>query len=63
MLGYIQLSFILTPKKTPINANMQKLKKAPIEPPNTYLKEQLEYIQGHIDKIKNLVDNRHSQLP
>ena len=27
---------------------------------NTYQKEQLEYIQGQIDKIRNLVEDRQS---
>ena len=37
----------------PTNGNAQKLKKAQNELINTYQKEQIEYIQGQINKIRN----------
>ena len=43
------------------NANTQKIK-AQRELLNTYQKEQVEYILGHINEIRNLVDNRQSRI-
>ena len=48
-------------KRNPTNANAQKLKKAKKEQTNTYQKEQLEYIRGQIDKIRNSIEDRQSQ--
>ena len=49
----------LLKKRNPTNANAQELKK---ERTNTYEKERLEYIQGQINKIRNLVEDRQSQF-
>ena len=43
------------------NANVQKLKRAKREL-NAYQKEQIEYIQGHINKIRNAVKYRQSRI-
>ena len=43
-------------KRNPTNANAPKLKKALQELTNTHQKEQLEYIPGQIDKIRNSED-------
>ena len=51
---------LLNKKST--NANAQKLKKALRELTKTYQKEQLEYIQCNINKIRNLVVHRQSRL-
>ena len=45
-------------KRNPIKSNTQKLKEAQREQINTYKKEQSEYIQGHIDDIRNSVADR-----
>ena len=42
-------------RKNPTNTNALKLKKAQNELANTYLKEQTEYIQNQIDKIRDSV--------
>ena len=47
-------------KRNPTNANTQKLKKAQREIINAYQKEQIEYIQGQINKIRNAVEDRKS---
>ena len=39
-----------------------KLKKTQNELPNTYLKEQTEYIQNQIDKIRDSVEDRQSRI-
>ena len=39
-----------------------KLKKAQNELANIYLKEQTEYIQNQIDKIRELVEDRQSRI-
>ena len=49
-------------RKNPTNTNALKLKKAPNEIANTYLKEQTEYIQNQIDKIRGLVAGRQSRI-
>ena len=41
-------------RRNPTNINTLKLKKAQNELSNIYLKEQTEYIQNQIDKIKRL---------
>ena len=43
-------------KRNPTNANAQKLK-AQSELTNVYRKEQTEYIQNQINKIRNLVED------
>ena len=40
----------------------RKLKKAQSELTNEYQKEQIEYMQGQINKIRNSVEDRQSQL-
>ena len=47
-------------RRNPTNTNAQKLKKAQSELNNTYLKEQKEYIQDQINKIRDLVEDRKS---
>ena len=49
-------------KRNLANANMQKLKKSPIEVTKTYQNEQPEYIQGQINPIKNFIDDKQSWL-
>ena len=49
-------------RKKPINTNALKLKKAQNELANIYLKEQTEYIQNQIDKIKDLIEDRQSRI-
>ena len=44
------------------NANALKLKKAKRTVTNIYQKEQLEYIQGQIDKIRNLIEDKPSRI-
>ena len=43
-------------------ANAQKLKKTQSELTNAYLKEQTEYIQDLINKIRDSVDDRQSRI-
>ena len=43
-------------------ADAQKLKKAQNELTNIYLKEQTEYIQYQIDKIRDWVEDRQSRI-
>ena len=49
-------------QKNPTNTNSLKLKKAQNELVNIYLKEQTEYIQNQIDKIRDLVENKQSRI-
>ena len=44
-------------KRDLTNTNTQKLKKAQRELINAYEKEQIEYVQGQINKIRNLVED------
>ena len=44
-------------KRNPTNANAQKL-----ETTNTYQKEQIEYILRQIIKIRNVIEDRPSEL-
>ena len=48
-------------KRNLTNAKAQKLK-AQSELINTYQKEQIEYIQGQINKIRNSVEDRQSWI-
>ena len=48
-------------RKNPTNTNAQKLKKAQNELASIYLKEQTEYIQNQIDKIRDSVEDRQSR--
>ena len=48
--------------KNPTNTNALKLEKAQNEFANIYLKEQTEYIQSQIDKIRDLVEDRQSRI-
>ena len=48
----------LSNKRNPTNANGQKLKKAQSELINEYQKEQIQYIQDQINKIKNSIKDR-----
>ena len=45
-------------RRKPTNINAQKLKKAQNELTNIYLKEQTEYIQNQINKIRDSVEDR-----
>ena len=49
-------------RKNPTNANALKLKKAQNELANIYLKEQTEYIQNQIDKIRDSVEDSQSRI-
>ena len=48
--------------KNPTNTNALKLKKTQNELANIYRKEQTEYIQNQIDKIRDSVENRQSMI-
>ena len=45
-------------RKNPTNTDALKLKKAQNELTHVYLKEQTEYIQNQINKIRDSVENR-----
>ena len=45
-------------KRNPSNANAQKLKKVQSELINIYQKQQIEYIQSQINKIRNSLEDR-----
>ena len=47
-------------KGTQTNANAQKIKTVQNEQINAYQKEQIEYIQGQINKIRNSIEERQS---
>ena len=49
-------------KRNLINVDAQKLKKAQSELINAYQKEQIEYVQGQINKIRNLVEDKQSWI-
>ena len=49
-------------RKNPTNTNALKLKKAQNELATIYLKEQTEYIQNQIDKMRDLVEDRQSRI-
>ena len=49
-------------RKNPTNTNALKLKKAQNELANMFLKEQTEYIQNQIDKIRDSVEDRQSRV-
>ena len=49
-------------RKNPTSTNALKLKKAQNELANIYLKEQMEYIQNQIDKIRDSVEDRQSRI-
>ena len=49
-------------RKNPTNTNALKLKKTQNELANIYLKEQTEYIQNQIDKIRDTVKDRQSRI-
>ena len=49
-------------RKNPTNTNAMKLKKARNELASIYLKEQTEYIQNQIDKIRDSVEDRQSRI-
>ena len=48
--------------KNPTNTNARKLKKAQYQLVGIYLKEQTEYIQNQIDKIRDSVEDRQSRM-
>ena len=48
-------------RKNPTNTNARKLEKAQYQLAGIYLKEQAEYIQIQIDKIRDLVEDRQSR--
>ena len=47
-------------RKNPTNA--QKLKTAQYQLAGIYIKEQREYLQNQIDKIRDSVEDRHSSI-
>ena len=49
-------------RRNPTNINVLKLKKAQNEFDNIYLKEQTEYIQNQINKIRDSVEDRQSRV-
>ena len=49
-------------RRNPNNANTQEFKKPLSELNNTYLKEQTEYIQDQINKIKDSVEDRQFRV-
>ena len=49
-------------RKNPTNTNALKLKKAQNELASIHLKEQTEYIQNQIDKIRDSVEDRKSRI-
>ena len=48
--------------KNPTNTNARKLEKAQYQLAGIYLKEQAEYIQNQIDKIRDSVEDRQSRI-
>ena len=59
--SYPLLVYLLL-NSNPTNTNALKLKKAQNELANIYLKEQTEYIQNQIDKIRDPVEDRQSRI-
>ena len=49
-------------RKHPTNTNALKLKTAQYQLAGTYIKEQTEYIQNQIDKIRDSVEDRESRI-
>ena len=49
-------------RKNPTNTNAGKLEKAQYQLAGIYLKEQTEYIQNQIDKIRDSVEDRQSRI-
>ena len=49
-------------RRDPTNIKTEKLKKAQNELTNVYLKEQTEYVQNQINKIRNSVEDRQSRM-
>ena len=49
-------------RKNPTNTYARKLKKAQYQLVGIYLKEQTEYMQNQIDKIRNSVEDRQSRI-
>ena len=49
-------------RKNPTNSNALKLKKTQYQLAGIYLKEQTEYIQNQIDKIRDSVEERQSRI-
>ena len=49
-------------RKNPTNTNAIKLKKVQYQLTGIYLKEQTEYIQNQIDKIRDSVEDRQSKI-
>ena len=48
-------------RKNPTNTNARKLKMAQYQLAGIYIKEQIEYIQNQIDKIRDSVEDRQSR--
>ena len=49
-------------RKNPTNTNALKVKKAQNQFAGIYLKEQTEYIQNQVDKIRDSVEDRKSRI-
>ena len=49
-------------RKNPTNTNARKLKTAQYQLADIYIKEQTEYIQNQIDKIRDSVEDRQSRI-
>ena len=58
--GDVKIAFRCN-RKNPTNIKALKLKKAQNELPSVYLKEQTEYIQNQIDKIRDSVEDRQKK--
>ena len=54
--------FLKISKKKPTNTNALKLKTAQYQLAGIYIKEQTEYIQNQIDKIRDSVEDRQSRI-
>ena len=61
-LGYLFLSSLVVFRKNPTNTNARTLEKAQYQLARIYLKEQTEYIQNQIDKIRDSVEDRQSRI-
>ena len=54
--------YIYNYRKNPTNTNTLKLKTAHYQLAGVYIKEQTEYIQNQIDKIRDSVEDRQSRI-
>ena len=59
--AHVKTTFLCN-RRNPTNINVQKLMKAQNELTNVYLKEQTEYIQNQINKIRNSIEDRQFRI-